>query len=406
MLRTVINITIIQQTQIKDRPARNKTMFFDFVHEFTCTDSWRDFTNDGLIILPKNMYVRDANNKLVQLFGTNVNIGGYSTDSLGNPINPLLMRGDKVIIDYGYRYFFKGREIFEGTYDTAKDEHLFEGWISEVTSKKPIQFKIEDNLWKLKQLPAPTKTYSAKTTLEEILVDLLRNTDFTVNTTTKTTFGEFRVGNETVAEVLGRLRKTYHFESYFRRNELRCGIMVYIEAEAKRHTFTFQQNIIEDQLDYKRKEDLVLSIVASNCIEESTGKFTKEGEEKTKKTRLEVLVTLRNGSDEPTYFIKKKGEDYPPNTGGERMTMPYPFAKTMDELKSAALTELRKYYYSGFKGRFTTFGIPFVKTGDNVQIVDPVLPERNGLYKVKSVEYKGGIEGIRQVVQLDYKIPT
>lgn len=406
MLRTVINITIIQQTQIKDRPVRNKTMFFDFVHEFTCTDSWRDFTNDGLIILPKNMYVRDANNKLVQLFGTNVNIGGYSTDSLGNPITPLLMRGDKVIIDYGYRYFFKGREIFEGTYDTAKDEHLFEGWISEVTSKKPIQFKIEDNFWKLKQLPAPTKTYSAKTTLEEILVDLLKGTDFTVNTTTKTTFGEFRVGNETVAEVLGRLRKTYHFESYFRRNELRCGIMVYIESEAKRHTFTFQQNIIEDQLDYKRKEDLVLSIVASNCIEEPTGKTTKEGTEKTKKTRLEVLVTLRNGSDEPTYFIKKKGEDYPPNTGGERMTMPYPFAKSMDELKSAALTELRKYYYSGFKGRFTTFGIPFVKTGDNVQIVDPVLPERNGLYKVKSVEYKGGVEGIRQVVQLDYKIPT
>lgn len=399
MLRTVINITIIQQTQIKDRPVRNKTMFFDFVHEFTCTDSWRDFTNDGTVTVPKNLYVRDANNKLVPLFGTNVNIGGF-TDS------PLLMRGDKVIIDYGYRYFFKGREIFEGTYDTAKDEHLFEGWISEVTSKKPIQFKIEDNFWKLKQLPAPTKTYSAKTTLEEILVDLLKGTDFTVNTTTKTTFGEFRVGNETVAEVLGRLRKTYHFESYFRRNELRCGIMVYLESEAKRHTFTFQQNIIEDQLDYKRKEDLVLSIVASNCIEESTGKTTKEGTEKTKKTRLEVLVTLRNGSDEPTYFIKKKGEDYPPNTGGERMTMPYPFAKSMDELKSAALTELRKYYYSGFKGRFTTFGIPFVKTGDNVQIVDPVLPERNGLYKVKSVEYKGGVEGIRQTVQLDYKIPT
>jgi len=406
MYRVITSITITQITQIKGQPARNKTMLFDFVHEFTCSDSWRDFTNEGEITVPKNLYVRDTNNKLVPLFGTNVNIGGFTKDSNGNLINPLLMRGDKVVIDYGYRYFYKGREIFEGTYDAAKDEHLFEGWISEVTSKKPIQFKVEDNFWKLKQLPAPIKTYPAKTTLEEMLTDLLKGTDFTVNTLTKTTFGEFRVGNETVAEVLGRLRETYHFESYFRRNELRCGIMVYIESEAKQHTFTFQQNIIDDQLDYKRKEDLILSIAASNCIEELTGKHTKEGTEKTKKTRLEVLVTLRNGSDEPDYFIKKKGEDYPPNTGGERMTMPYPFAKSIEELKSAALVELRKYYYSGFKGKFTTFGIPFTKTGDNVRIVDPVLPERNGLYKVKSVEYKGGIEGIRQTIQLDFKIPT
>lgn len=406
MLRTVINITIIQQTQIVGKPARNRTLFFDFVKEFTCTDSWRDFTNDGEITVPKNLYVRDSNNKLVPLFGTNVNIGGFSTDALGNPISPLLMRGDKVIIDYGYRYFYKGREIFEGTYDPAKDEHLFEGWISEVTSKKPIQFKIEDNFWKLKQLPAPTKTYKATDTLEAILTDLLKGTGFTVNTITKTTSGEFRVGNETVAEVLGRLRKTYHFESYFRKNELRCGIFVYIESEAKKHTFTFQQNIIDDRLDYKRKEDIVLSIVASNTVEERTGGTTKDGQPKTKKTRLEVLVTLRNGSDQPTYYVKKKGEDYPPNTGGERMTLTYPFANTMDELKSLATAELKKYYYTGFKGRFTTFGIPFVKTGDNVQIVDPVLPERNGLYKVKSVEYKGGFEGLRQTVQLDYKIPT
>lgn len=404
MLRTVINITIIQQTQIKDRPARNKTMFFDFVHEFTCTDSWRDFTNDGLIILPKNMYVRDANNKLVQLFGTNVNIGGYSTDSLGNPITPLLMRGDKVIIDYGYRYFYKGREIFEGTYDPAKDEHLFEGWISEVTSKKPIQFKIEDNFWKLKQLPCPTHTFKATDTLQDILKFVLKDTDFTVNVLNSTTFGEFRIGNETVAEMLGRLRKTYRFESYFRKNELRCGIMVYIASEAKKRTFTFQQNIIEDQLDYKRKEDLVLSVVAHNDIEEETGKMTKDGEPKTKRKRLEVLITLRNGSDDPDYFIKKKGEDYPPNTGGERMTLPYPGAKTIEELKALALPELRLFYYTGFRGRFTTFGIPFTKTGDNAEIIDPILPERNGIYKVKSVEYKGGVEGLRQIIQLDYLV--
>jgi len=397
MYRVIIDITITQVTQIKDKPKRNRTLWFDFVHEFTCTDSWRDFTNQGTVTVPKNLYVRDENNNLVPLFGTNVNIGGF-TDT------PLLMRGDRVVIDYGYRYIHKGREIFEGTWNPNDDSHLFEGFISEVTSKKPIQFKCEDNFWKLKQLPCPIHTFKATDTLEDILKFLLKGTPYTVNTLTKTTFGEFRVGNETVAEVLGRIRKTYHFESYFRGDELRCGVMVYREAEAKRHIFAFQKNIISESLEYKRKEDITLSIIASNKVEEETGKFTKTGEAKTKCVRLEVLVTLRNGSDEPTYFIKKKDEDYPPNTGGERMTLPYPFAKSLDELKQLAVAELRKYYYSGFKGKFTTFGIPFVKMGDNAEIQDDILPERNGVYKVKSVEYSGGVNGLRQVVQLDYKI--
>jgi hypothetical protein len=42
--------------------------------------------------------------------------------------------------------------------------------------------------------------------------------------------------------------------------------------------------------------------------------------------------------------------------------------------------------------------------GDNVQLIDNTLPERNGLYKVRSVEYTGGFSGLRQVVELDYLI--
>ena len=86
------------------------------------------------------------------------------------------------------------------------------------------------------------------------------------------------------------------------------------------------------------------------------------------------------------------------------MTMQYPGAKTIEDLKSQATAEIKKYYYTGLKGKFTTFGIPFTKVGDNAQIVDPILPERNGLYKVKSVDYSAGVNGIRQVIELDYKI--
>jgi hypothetical protein len=69
-----------------------------------------------------------------------------------------------------------------------------------------------------------------------------------------------------------------------------------------------------------------------------------------------------------------------------------------------AAAELKKYYYSGMRGKFITFGIPFVQQGDNINILDPILPERNGRYKVRSVRYSGGITGLRQEIEVDYLI--
>lgn len=38
-------------------------------------------------------------------------------------------------------------------------------------------------------------------------------------------------------------------------------------------------------------------------------------------------------------------------------------------------------------------------------LIDKTLPERSGYYKVKSVRYTGGVNGLRQEINLDYKIP-
>ena len=401
-------VVITQATQINGKPPRNKVITFDFVNKLSCSDSWRDFTNQGEIVVPKNLYIRDQNGKLVKLSDVNSNIGGFGSV-------PLLMRGDRITMDYAYKYYSSklGKEVTEGTQNG--NSHLFNGFISEVTSKKPVTFKCEDLMWKLKQTPAPIRTFKETDPLEYILTEILKpynndskNTDkIRIITTTKTTFGAFRTGNETVAEVLSRLRKQYHFESYLSNGVLICGISIYSQIKPVTHKFTFQENIISDELEYKRKEDIVLSILASNKVEEETGKTTKDGQAKTKCVRLEVLLTLQNGSDTPVVFKKNKDEKYPENTGGERMTMQYPGAKTLQQLIDMATVEIKKYYYSGFRGKFTTFGIPVVKMGDNIQIVDPVLPERNGLYKCKGVDYEAGFGiGIRQTIQLDYLISS
>jgi hypothetical protein len=390
MFRCITEIKFKQQEgAIK---GRNKTLFFNFVNQFSSTDTWVDFTNQAEITLPKNIYVTDENDKLIPLGGVNKNIGGFDSNT------PYFLKGDKVEIVFGYFYYDKNGNEYE---QKAK---IFEGYISEVTSKKPFIVKCEDNMWKLKQIYAPNKSFLAKEyTWEKILKELLKGTDFTVNALTKTNLGDFRTENETVAQVMERVRKDYHLEAYFRGNELRCGSKIYIDSEAAELKFAFQQNIIDDELEYKRKDDVILSAVCYSVDKKELSETTKTGKTKTSNQRLEILVYNQKG--EFVYVEKQKGKEYPPNVQGERKTLYFWNVTTAKELFEAAKLELQKFYYTGFKGSFTTFGMPYVKLGDNVTLVDPILPERNGRYKVRSVEYSGGVSGHRQKITLDYKLP-
>lgn len=395
MYRCITNITITQQPT-DAYPARNNRLFFDFVNEFESSDSWRDLTNKGKLTLPKNLYYKDQSGRMQPLKGTNINIGGFG-------LVPLFLRGDKVQIEAGYKYYNKtGREVID-------TEIMFTGYISKVSSKIPIELELEDSMWLLKQTPAPTKTFSPSDTLEEILqvlidaVNKTHGTHFTRLAITKTTFGEFQIGSESVAQVLQRMQKQYGFEFYFRGDQLRGGILIYIEDEAQEQQFAFQQNIIDDELEYQRKDDIVLSVLAHNTLTVDAGGTCKDGTKKTKKKRISVLVTIKNGRRQPDFVIEH-GTTVPENIEGERTTFFDPSAKTTKELGDNAYNHLIKYYYDGYRGSFTTFGIPFVRQGDNARISDNILPERNGLYKIKKVEYSGGVNGLRQKITLDYRI--
>lgn len=394
MFRCVTTIRIEQIPSV-DWPKRTTVLNFDFVTEFNSSDSWRDLTNKGRLVLPKNLYFTDENGKLRPLKGTNVNVGGFSSGA------PLFLRGDKVTIIAGYKYYNKAHREIE---DTAQ---FFSGYITKVNSKIPIELQLEDNMWKLKQTPVETKTFSKSDTLESILKFILKGTPFTTKALTQTTFGTFSIGNETAAQVLQRLQKTYGFEFYFRGNELRGGALIYVEDEAVSENFHFQENIISDELEYVRKDDIVLSAVAHNSITTTVG-TNKDGTAKTKHKRIEVLVTLKKNPaiGEVPYIFREinRGDVVPENTDGERRTLFFPGATNVQQLAELAYDKLKMYYYGGLRGTFTTFGIPFVRQGDNAVIKDPVLPERDGTYKIKKVEYSGGVGGLRQRIELDYKL--
>lgn len=395
MYRCVTQITITQRKS-DTFPTRTGVLTFDFVNTFEAESCWQDLTDKGKVVLPKNLYYKDKDGRLQPLKGTNINIGGFG-------LVPLFLRGDKVQIEAGYKYYNKtGREIL----DTAI---LFDGYISKVHSKIPIELELEDNMWLCKQTPVDTKTFTASDTLEDILqylvkkVNDIHNTNFTSKALTKTNFGEFQIGSETVAQVLQRLKKQYGFEFYFKGDLLRGGVLIYIEDEAQTQYFRFQENIISDDMEYRRKDDIVLSVLAHNTLTVDAGGICKDGSRKTKRRRLSVLVTIKNGNRQPDIVIEP-GTPVPENIEGERTTYFDPGAKTVTELGNNAYEHLKKFYYDGFRGSFETFGIPYVQQGDNADIKDAVLPERDGLYKIKKVEYSGGVNGMRQIVHLDYRI--
>jgi hypothetical protein len=340
-------------------------------------------TNNCKISFPKNIYVKDKNGNLLPL-------GGTQTDK---QLKDLFMRGDKISVSYGYW-------LENGNKSVTK---IFEGYISKVPSKKPIELECEDNVWLLKQIAVKRQVVPKTKTLNTLFTELLAGTGFTVNTTTNITIGEFIIENETVAQLLTRIRKEFHIESFFRGNELRLGLSPYVQSEAVLNTFVFQQNIISDEFDFQRKDDIVLSAVVQS-INTVVGAPNKKGETKTKKEQLSVLVYSENG--EFKYIVKKKGVDFPPNVEGERRTLFFPNIEDPKRLFELGVAELKKFYYTGFKGKFTTFAYPFVKLGDHVQFIDRLLPDRNGKYVVRGVEYTGGTQGHRQIIQLDYKLIT
>jgi hypothetical protein len=394
MLNVITQIEVQQNDKII--AGRKALLYFDFVTEFEAEDSWENLTNKCSITLPYSLYYSDANGRK-QIIN---NIGGF-TD------NPTFLKGDKVTLKSGYAYYQNGIR-----YENIS--LIFEGYITNVTSKKPFTIECEDSMYLLKQIPArggKNNLFSGKKyTVEKMLSEMLKGVDVTVNQKTQTNIGDYTVeSNMTVAQVLEDLRKNAHLESFFIGKELRVGFLVYDEELAlqreaiQKKVFIFQHNIIEEDLIYKRREDIILSAVACSINEVSSGKKTKDGQDKTKSERLEVLVYNKNG--ELVGIKKEKGKSFPENKEGERRTFYFKDITSADTLIERAKNKLKDYFYTGFRGSFTTFGMPFVKQGDNVYLIDKSLPERSGYYKVKSVRYTGGVNGLRQEINLDYKIP-
>lgn len=409
MLQCVINIKLVQVTPYIDGQgntiARNETFTIDFCHSLEVYSSWSSLSDTATVELPKNVYVKDANNSNI-IWGESttpdkvrgyVNAGGFDNVQIAKA--PLFMRGDEIYITTGYSYISNVNADGSLQYSTVTNS-IFQGFISSVESKSTVKLHCEDAMWLLKQTTMPVKTYmSPDNDIGDVLNDIMANVNslYINNQITYNTGGftlsvdGLAVGNETAADVLNKLKQIMpSMAFYFRGNELRGGGMVYYPQDRSTvNTFNFQKNIISDDLQYSLKSDVKVAAICYSVNSTQSTIMNKMGGIQFFTGRLQTIVGVpynANANDYEYYnfYFKDVADESQLSTQGQ--------------------VYLNRYQYDGFRGKFETFGLPFVQHGNIIYITDNLMPERNGHYIVKGVYYTYGINsGLRQEIELHFR---
>ena len=242
----------------------------------------------------------------------------------------------------------------------------FTGYVRDVGYKTPIVLTCEDEMFRLKQMPAVKKAYKS-VTIEALLKD--QGVSHRLNVMGEQSLGQYRVTADTVAALLGHLRRN-GIRSFFRYEDgepvLYCGVL-FDRNDRATQVFATGMNIISDQnLEQQKAENTRLHIKAISLMPNN------------KKIKVEVG-----------------------DADGERRTL-HTYNKTESELKAWAEQEMKLLKRDGLKGSFTTFG---AKLADKLTAIGIKIDgEKKGVYQVKKNIIKYGTSGFRQEITLGARI--
>lgn len=267
--------------------------------------------------------------------------------------NPLFKRGDPVKMEMGY---------------SGQTASRFTGYISNISPQNPLVFDFQDDMYLLKQ--KTIKAYSEKNlTLSKLIEDIVGDVPFEI--TQDFAIGKYTIKKSNVVQELERLKTNYGVTSFFKNGTLFCGVAYPIKDidTIKITDIDMEQFVIDDSnLVYQRNDDQKIKITAISIYPDNT--------------RKEVEVGDEDGGDRTQYFYDVSEED----------------------LKKFAEERLEKFKFTGYAGSFITFVNPLIRQGEAVRLTSTKRPDANGVYLVKRVITRSGVDGGRQEVELDIKI--
>jgi len=264
----------------------------------------------------------------------------------GESLKDLIQPNMTVVVKLGY----------DGVLNTE-----FEGVVTRIRPDMPFVVHCQDSMKGLKE--NNVVFVSSGVSLEELMEATLPNS--VAFEADDIRLGAFRVDNESSAKVLNRLKNDYGIFSYFRGGVLQVGLPPIGQKNA---AFSFQNNVIRHTLEYRVKGARRFKV---RCVG-----MRASG----------VKVEVERG-----------------DIGGELRTFHY---YDMDESDLIAICEsqLKVLKYDGYEGRFTTFGIPFVRHADIAKMTDQDFPERSGSYRIDGVKIDFGVNGFKRDIQLGVKV--
>jgi hypothetical protein len=269
---------------------------------------------------------------------------------VGGGDNPPIKRGDKITVKLGY---------------DGNPKLRFNGFIRRVSAKTPVKIECEDGMFLLKQF-ALKKTGFKSITLDKLITHILSGTGIKHKLIDDDILlGSYRITKDTIAEELNELKSEYGLMAYFRNYNgepvLYAGFSYPFDNRVTGN-FIHGKNIISEELEYRRKEDIKLRVKAI-----SIGKDNKRIEYETGEKDGELITVYHYGLDK-------------------------------DGLKLFAEKSLEKYRYTGFQGNFESFGEPIVTKTDIAHI--EINDGNKGDYLIKKVEINFGTNGYRQKIEI------
>lgn len=317
----------------------------------------------------------------------------------------------KVIFPYSGK--FKGRNLFGGEnplFEIGDNIKIysgyypnlylrFNGWISAISAKTPIEVSCQDHMFQLKNsnITYPQKRityYYGRTKTGKISKKPLKKPRVIGEAITLRELLEYCLGNEwdlecpdvnlghvlftnvSIAKVLDILKEKYGLYSRFRDDTLVVGFQL---DATKSNTYQYEFNkavpwgIIDDSnLEWQLAQNVNIKVVAKLMGLNNTFE--------------EVTVGDTDGAQRTLHFY------------WDGVTLPKP------DIKKLAEEELTSKRYDGYRGSFETFGYYPIVAGDIVNLKSKKFPERDGNYSVTSVNEKLGMDGIRQVIEIGNKV--